>query len=384
MRSFDFYNPVEVVFGDTAMERLSLLVPRAKKVLVTYGGGSIKNNGVYDRVMKALSRHKVIEFGGIEANPEYETLLKAADVCRKNNIGFILAVGGGSVLDGSKFIAGVANYAGDPWDFLSNKARPSVAIPLGSVMTLPATGSEMNANAVISRRELKQKRPFNSPKVLPKFAVLDPQTTKTLPKSQRINGVIDSFVHIMEQYLTDDAGAFVSDYMAEGLLRVLKDFGKTYVDEPDNMTIAGNIMWASTMALNGVIRCGVNSDWSTHGIGHILTAFYGIDHAITLAIVLPGVMQVMRENKKTKLLQYARNVWGITDGSEEEIIDKVIEKTEAFFRELGAKTRINEFGITENVPVLIADEMERIQILPAGEKRDMDHDTIKKILEIRM
>lgn len=310
MKNFVFNNPVEIVFGDNAIESLTRLVPTDKKVMITYGGGSIKKNGVYDQVMASLSKHRIVEFGGIEANPEFETLVKAAAVCRKERVGFILAVGGGSVLDGSKFIAAIADYAGDPWDFLDGKARPSVAIPLGSVMTLPATGSEMNANAVVSRRELKEKRPFNSPKVLPLFAILDPTITRTLPVAQRTNGVIDTFVHIMEQYLTTNGGAWVSDNIAEGLLRVLVEHGQSYVDEPENITVAGNVMWASTMALNGVIRLGADSDWSTHAIGHILTAFYGLDHAITLAIVLPGVMQVMRENKHAKLLQYGKIVWG--------------------------------------------------------------------------
>lgn len=384
MKNFVFHNPVEVVFGDNAIESLSRLVPADKKIMITYGGGSIKKNGVYDKVKAALSKHRIVKFGGIEANPEYETLVKAADICCKERVGFILAVGGGSVLDGSKFISAVANYAGDPWDFLDGKARPSVTIPLGSVMTLPATGSEMNANAVVSRRELKEKRPFNSPKVLPQFAILDPTTTKSLPKSQRINGVIDSFVHIMEQYLTTDGGAWVSDNISEGLLRVLADHGQTYVDEPEDMTVAGNIMWASTMALNGVIRLGADTDWSTHAIGHILTAFYGLDHAITLAVVLPGVMQVMRENKHAKLLQYGKIVWGITDGSEEERIDLAIQKTEEFFRQLGAKTRLSEFDITEDTPTLIAEKMESIGLLPCGEHGDMDIDVVKEILKLRV
>lgn len=383
MRNFEFYNPVKIVFGEGSIAKLKSLVPRDKKVMLTYGGGSIKKNGVYDQVKDALSGYRIIEFGGIEANPEYETLRKAAEICRKEKVGFLLAVGGGSVLDGTKFIAAISNYAGEAWDFLDGKARPSVAIPLGSVMTLPATGSEMNANAVVSRREMKEKRPFNSPLVLPQFAVLDPATTKTLPESQRINGVIDTYVHIMEQYLTTDGGAWVSDNLSEGLLRVLVEHGKDYVEKPDDITVAANIMWASTMALNGIIRLGADSDWSTHGIGHILTAFYGLDHAITLAIVLPGVMQVMRTNKKAKLLQYAKVVWGITEGSEEDRIDTVIQKTEEFFRMLGAKTKLHEFGITEDTPTLVADKMQSIGLLPCGEHRDMDYDTVKEILSLR-
>ncbi len=384
MKNFVYHNPVKVVFGDTAIESISGLVPRGKKVMMTYGGGSIKKNGVYDRVMTALSTHDVVEFGGIEANPEYETLLKAAEICCKESVGFLLAVGGGSVLDGTKFISAVVGYSGEAWDLLSGKARPNVVLPVGSVMTLPATGSEMNGSAVISRREWKEKRALMSSKLLPKFALLDPVTTISLPRAQRVNGVIDSFAHIMEQYLTFDAGARVSDNISEGLLRVLVEKGKDYVEKPDDIVVAGNVMWASTMALNGIISLGTVTDWSTHTIGHILTAYYGLDHAISLAVVLPGVMQVMREKKKSKLLRYANAVWGITKGSEEERIDKVIEQTEAFFRELGAKTRISEFGISEDVPTIIAERMKSIGLLPCGEHRDMDVNVVKEILTLRM
>ncbi|HPE87204.1 MAG: iron-containing alcohol dehydrogenase [Bacteroidales bacterium] len=384
MKNFTFHNPVEVVFGDGAIEKLSVLVPRDKKILITYGGGSIKRNGIYDQVIATLPKRKLYEFGGIEANPEFETLCKAADFCRSNQIGFILAVGGGSVIDGSKFIASAAKYAGDPWDFLSRKAKPSFTLPLGCVLTLPATGSEMNGNAVISRREIKQKNSFGSSKLLPQFAILEPATTKTLPVPQRINGVIDAFAHVMEQYLTYPAGAFISDNLAEGILRTLTDLGKTYVENPDNLDIAGNIMWASSLALNGLISCGVTSDWSTHGIGHILTAYYEIDHAITLAIVLPGVMDVMRENKKEKLLQYADRIWGITKGSEDDRINQAIEKTESFFRGLGAKTKISEFAIQEDVPHRVAEALKNQDSLPLGEHQDMDYDTIVKILQSRV
>ncbi|PID93932.1 MAG: NADH-dependent alcohol dehydrogenase [Bacteroidetes bacterium] len=384
MQNFEFYNPVKIIFGIDTLGKLSRLIPVDQHILLTYGGGSIKRNGVYDQVKKALSGHQVSEFGGIEANPEYETLLKAATLCRTHKIDFILSVGGGSVLDGTKFIAAAARYEGDPWDFFTKGVRVVDALPMGAVMTLPATGSEMNAGAVISRREQKEKRTFYGTKLMPRFAILDPQTTRSLPPSQRINGVVDSFVHIMEQYLTIDAGAWVSDAFSESLLNVLVEHGQTYVDDPENMDVAGNIMWASTMALNGLIRMGAVTDWSTHAIGHVLTAFYGLDHAITLAIVLPGVMQRMRNHKKEKLLRYAQKVWNLSEGSPETRIDKAIVQTEAFFRQLGAKTRFHEWGITEECPEQIAQQMDRIGLLPIGEHQNMDAAVIKEILTLRL
>ena len=384
MNNFRFYNPVEVVFGSNTISNLSTLVPRDKKVLITYGGGSIKSNGVYNQVMAALPKHRIVEFGGIEPNPEYETLCKAAQICKNEHIGFILSVGGGSVLDGSKFIAAAAKYAGEPWDFFNGKAQPIMAIPLGSVMTMPATGSEMNFNAVISRRELNEKRALRNPKILPKFTVLDPDTTISIPVRQRINGVVDSFVHIMEQYLTFDNGAYVSDNMAEGLLLTLVDHGKTYVQDPNNKTTASNIMWTSTMALNGLISCGVVSDWSTHGIGHIFTALYGLDHAQTLAVILPGVMHVMRVGKQEKILRYGNRIWGIVDGTAEERVDLAIAKTEEFFKSLGAKTRLSEYNIgNESIDAVVA-ELEKQNLLPLGENKNMDAQIIRDIISSRL
>ena len=384
MNNFRFYNPVEVVFGSNTIANLSTLVPRDKKVLITYGGGSIKKNGVYDQVMAALPKHRIVEFGGIEPNPEYETLCKAAQICKKEHIGFILSVGGGSVLDGSKFIAAAAKYAGDPWDFLNGKAQPILAIPLGSVMTLPATGSEMNFNAVISRRELNEKRALRNYRLLPKFTVLDPDITISLPVRQRTNGVVDSFVHVMEQYLTFDNGAYVSDNMAEGLLLTLVDHGKTYVQEPNNKPIAANIMWASTMALNGLISCGIVSDWSTHGIGHIFTALYGLDHAQTLAIILPGVMDIMRDDKQEKILRYGNRIWGIVDGTTEERVNLAIAKTEEFFKSLGAKTRLSEYNIGNEAIDAVVAELEKQNLLPLGEHKNMDAQIVRDIISSRM
>ncbi len=344
MQNFTFHNPVKMIFGKGSIQQLGALVPPDLKILMTYGGGSIKQNGVYEQVKQALADRTMIEFGGIQPNPRYETLMNAVEICRREGIGFLLSVGGGSVLDGTKFIA-VATYFtdGDPWDIVARSAPAGKALPIGCVLTLPATGSEMNMVSVISRDSTQEKLPFGNPAVFPQFSILDPETTLSLPLRQTRNGVVDAFVHVMEQYMTFPADAALQDRQSEALLLTLLDEGPKVVNTPENTAARANIMWVAAQALNGLVACGVPQDWTTHMIGHELTAFYGLDHAQTLAVVMPAVWQHEKKAKAAKLEQYAERVLGLPPS--EEAADQAIRKTEEFFRSLGVKTRLSEYGI---------------------------------------
>jgi NADP-dependent alcohol dehydrogenase len=379
MNNFTYRNPVELVFGKGTIAELRRLVPQGDKVLFAYGGGSIKKNGVYDQVRAALEGRDVLEFAGIEPNPRYETCMKAVDLCRREGVGFLLAVGGGSVLDAVKFIAAAVPFQGEPWDILAKHAKVEAALPLGSVLTLPATGSEMNGNSVISRDETREKLAFYSPLVYPKFSILDPETTFTLPPRQTANGVVDAFAHTMEQYMTYPADAPLQDRMAEAILSTLIEIGPKLLEHPHDYQLRANMMWTATMALNGLIGLGVPQDWATHGIGHELTALYGMDHGQTLAVVMPAVWRFKFADKKAKLAQYAERVWGVA-GTEEEKAKAAIEKTEEFFRLLGVKTRLAEYGAenaVEQVPPRLA---QRGVVL--GERRDIGPDQVREILRL--
>lgn len=350
MNNFVFQNPTKLIFGKGEIARLSKLVEKDRKILMTYGGGSIKRNGVYDQVMTALKGYDIIEFGGIEANPDYSTLMKAVDICRTQDIDFILAVGGGSIIDGTKFIATAAKFEGeDAWDILSKKSRLPKPVDFASVLTLPATASEMNNGAVISRRDRQEKLAFHNPEGYPKFSILDPDVVLTLPAKQISNGIVDIYAHTLEQYLTTCLDTKVMDRWAESLLLTLIDEAPELLSGNPSYDSRANFMLTATMGLNGFISMGVDEDWATHMIGHELTALCGLDHGETLAIVHPGVMDVMRKEKHGKLLQYARRVWNITIENEEQAIDEAIERTENFFRSIGKKTRLSEYGIGDDV-----------------------------------
>lgn len=350
MNNFVFQNPTKLVFGKGEIKRLSKLIDKNKKILITYGGGSIKRNGVYEQVIKALEGYDIVEFSGIEANPDYSTLMKAVDICRTQNIDFILAVGGGSIIDGTKFIATAAKFEGeDAWDILSKKERLPKPMDFASVLTLPATASEMNNGAVISRRDRQEKLAFHNPEGYPKFSILDPDVVLTLPAKQISNGIVDIYAHTLEQYLTTCLDTKVMDRWAESLLLTLIEEAPELLSENPSYDSRANFMLTATMGLNGFISMGVDEDWATHMIGHELTALCGLDHGETLAIVHPGVMDIMRKEKHGKLLQYARRVWNITIENEEQAIDEAIERTENFFRSIGKKTRLSEYGIGDDI-----------------------------------
>ncbi|MPQ48015.1 iron-containing alcohol dehydrogenase [Marinifilum sp. N1E240] len=384
MENFDFYNPVTVLFGKGKIAELDKHISKDAKILMTYGGGSIKKNGVYDQVMEALKDFNVTEFGGIEPNPHFETLMKAVDIVRDEKIDFLLAVGGGSVLDGTKFIAAAANYKGeDEWDILAKRANIDSAVEIGAVLTLAATGSEMNSGGVITKAATKEKMAFGNPLLFPKFSVLDPETTYSLPMRQITNGIVDAYVHVMEQYLTYPVNSPVQDRFAEGLLLTLIEEGpKAVATETPDYENRANLMWAATMALNGLIGMGVKSDWATHMIGHELTAFHGIDHAVTLAIVLPGLLTQLKEQRGEKLLQYAERVWNITEGSDEERKTLAIQKTEEFFQSVGIATRLSDHNVGQDSIDIISNRFKErgyVGMLP-----DVAVTDVAEILEARL
>ncbi|MDR7088360.1 iron-containing alcohol dehydrogenase [Cellvibrio fibrivorans] len=382
MQNFTFSNPTKIVFGEGQIKEIANLVPAGARILVTYGGGSIKKNGVYDQVVKALEGKTWFEFSGIEPNPHYETLMKAVELVKKEKIDFLLPVGGGSVIDGTKLIAAAVNFEGEPWDIMAKHQPFFSALPIGCVLTLPATGTESNGNSVITKAATQEKLSFGSPLVYPQFAILDPTTTYSLPPRQIANGAVDAFVHIMEQYLTYPVDAKVQDRFAEGLLMTLIEEGPRSLKEPTNYAVRANVMWAATMALNGLIGVGVPQDWATHMIGHELTAMHGLDHAQTLAVVLPAVMQHQRDKKRAKLLQYGRRVWNLNHADEDALIDAAIAATKNFFEQMGTPTTLSGYGVgRDSIPKLV-DMLVKHELLALGEHGVITPEVSREILEL--
>lgn len=386
MTNFDLYNPVNYVFGKGQIAKLSELVPNNVKILLTYGGGSIFKNGVYDQVKAALPAAEIVEFSGIEPNPRFETLMKAVQIIREQNIGFILAVGGGSVIDGTKFISAAVNYKGDEADILRKRILfkdVNEVIPFGTVLTLPATGSEMNSGAVVSIEATQEKLTLGGAALFPKFSIVDPTVIQSLPKRQLQNGVVDAFTHVMEQYLTYTHDALLQDRIAESILQTLIEIGPGVVENPTDYKLASNFVWSATMALNGLIQKGVPSDWATHMIGHELTALYEIDHARTLAIIGPNLYRVMFDSKKEKLAQYGQRVWNLTGASTEEIAEKAIEKTVEFLHTMGMKTKLSENAeAIEKTADIVVQRFEERGWLAMGERQNITLDKVREIVEM--
>ena len=384
MLNFEYKNPTKIIFGKEQMEKLSKEIPQEAKILMTYGGGSIKKNGVYEEVKKALAGFNIVEFGGIPANPEYEVLLQALEVIKSEKIDFILAVGGGSVIDGTKFLSAAALYDGDsPWELLTNRVPIQEGLPFGTVLTLPATGSEMNSSTVISRKETQEKLAMGGPGLFPVFSILDPSVIKSIPERQLANGVADAFTHVLEQYMTYPAGALLQDRFAESILQTLVEVAPKIIKDPSDYEAAANFMWSCTMALNGLIQKGVPTDWAVHAMGHELTALYGIDHARTLAIITPSHYRYNFVHKQKKLAQYAKRVWGITAGSMEEMAQAGIEKTETFFHSLNIKTRLSEYTDTyEGTAQTISKRFTDRGWLGLGEHKSLKPEDVEKIVEM--
>lgn len=344
MKNFEFKNPTKIIFGKGEINKIAVEIPSNAKILLLYGGGSIKKNGIYEQVKTALAAFEIEEFGGIPANPEYAVLKEALTVIKDKKITFLLAVGGGSVIDGTKFLSSAAEYKGeDPWDILDKKIPTKKGMPFGTVLTLPATGSEMNSGAVITRAETKQKLTMGGPGLFPLFSVLDPSVIQSIPHRQIANGLADAFTHVLEQYMTYPAGAKLQDRIAEGILQTLIEVAPIVLKDPTDYEASSNFMWSCTMALNGLIQKGVPTDWAIHMMGHELTALFGIDHARTLAILTGSHYSYNFNTKKEKLAQYAERVWGVTEGSLDEKAKVGIEKTVAFFHSLGIETKLSEY-----------------------------------------
>ena len=383
MLNFELVNPVKILFGKGEITKIKKLVPKKANVLLLYGKGSIKKNGVYDQVTQALSGHNTIDFGGIPANPEYAILLEALAIIKKENISFILAVGGGSVIDGAKFLSSAALFEGEnPWDILAKRIRTDKGMPFGTVLTLPATGSEMNSGSVISRKETGEKLAMGGPGLFPQFSILDPTVVASIPNRQLANGITDAYTHVLEQYMTYPIGADLQDRFAESIMNSLIETAPKLMDNPSDYTIAANFMWCCTMALNGLIQKGVPTDWAIHAMGHELTALHGIDHARTLAIIAPRHYAYFLENKKEKLAQYGERVWNITEGSLEERAKKAIDKTEYFFQSLDIPTRISEYATDySETAVKVSSALENRGWTALGEHKNVTPDAVKAIVE---
>lgn len=384
MNNFEFKNPTKIIFGKDSIEKLESEIPNKAKVLLLYGGGSIKKNGIYDQVKKALSKFDVIEFGGIPANPEYSVLMDALKVIKDENITYLLAVGGGSVIDGTKFLSAAAIYNGEtPWDILTQNIRTEKGMPFGTVLTLPATGSEMNSGAVITRKETKEKLAMGGPGLFPEFSILDPQVIASIPKRQLANGLTDAFTHVLEQYMTYSIGALLQDRFAESILQTIIEVAPKILKDPTDYKAASNFMWSCTMALNGLIQKGVPNDWAVHAIGHELTALFGIDHARTLAVIAPSHYKFNFETKKEKLAQYAERVWNITEGSTDDKAYAAIEKTVDFFHELGIDTKLSDYTKDyEGTAEKISQRFTNRGWLGLGEHQNLSPDKVEKIVKM--
>jgi NADP-dependent alcohol dehydrogenase len=384
MLNFDFYNPTNYIFGENQTEKLATLIPKDSKILLVYGGGSIFKNNVYNQVISALKDFEVIEFGGVEANPEYETLIKAIDVIKNEKVTFILAVGGGSVIDGVKFISAATHFEGDRLDILRNRILfkdTSKVVPFGTVLTIPATGSEMNSGAVISVVATQEKLTLGGSALFPKFSICDPTVIESLPKRQLQNGVMDAFVHTLEQYLTYPHDAILQDKIAESILQTLIEIGPTVVENPSDYKLASNFMWSCTMALNGLIQKGVPSDWATHMIGHELTALYKIDHARTLTIIGPNVYKTMFETKKEKLAQFGKNIFNLT-GAVDEVAEKALQKLIEFYQTMGMPTKLSDCAENyQNTAEIVVNRFEKRGWKALGERQNITLAKVKEIVE---
>lgn len=385
MKNFTFHNTTKIIFGRDQIPKIVNEIPKNNKVMIIYGGGSVKRNGSLEKVRGSLKDHTIYEFGGIEANPHYETLMQAVALVKDKGVDFLLALGGGSVIDGTKFVAAAACYEGDAWDIV--KSYGSVvkkALPVGCVLTIAATGSEMNNVAVVTRAETKDKLFFASPYVMPQFSVLEPELTFTLPQHQTANGVVDAFVHVLEQYVTFPVNAKVQDRLAEGLLNTLKEEGPKVLVNPTDFDARANIMWAATMALNGLLSTGTPADWASHLIGQEITGLYGLDHACTLAVMIPAIWKFNLADKKQKLAQYGERVWNIPASDTETMAIQAIDATVAFFETLGIKTRLSDYGLGEDSIPAVIDKLKEHGHVALGEHGNITPEKVEAVLKIAL
>jgi len=381
MLNFSYFNPTRIFFGEHAIERAVALVPEEARVMILYGRSSAVKYGVVSELRSALKKRWMVVFGGVEPNPEYDQLMPGIDLAVREGVDFIIGIGGGSVIDAAKFIAAAVGYSQDPWTFVMDRgATIRGALPVGAVVTMPASGSEANNRAVISRRSVGIKRAFMNDHLFPLFAALDPTKTFSLPPRYIGNGVVDTYVHVLEQYLTYPVGGEVQDRLAEGLLLLLLNQGPKALEDPYNYTVRANLMWSATLGLNGLIGAGVPQDWAAHRAGYELTMLYGLDHAQTLAVLVPAMMDVRREVKREKLLQYGERVWSMKEGAPDERIEKAISLTRNFFEKMGLSTRMSGYGVHDFDVDLVVQKLEEHAVLPLGEKLDIDAEVMRSIL----
>ncbi|NMC55403.1 MAG: iron-containing alcohol dehydrogenase [Chloroflexi bacterium] len=381
MDNFTFFNPTRIVFGKGAIASLPKYLPADHSILMLYGGGSIKKNFIYDHVKSALAGYRVIEFGGVPSNPEYEVCMQAVDVVLREKVSFILAVGGGSVIDAAKFIAAAArNPQVEAWDIVSKKVPFSGALPVGVVLTLAATGSEMNNISVISRQSTQEKYAFSSDSLYPQFSILDPQTTYTLPVKQIRNGLVDAFIHVGEQYMTYPNNNPLVDRQAEAVFSTLVEVAPGALRAPADYDARAAYMWCATQALNGHLRCGAPQDWATHRIGHELTALYGLAHAESLAPIWISLLRYKLEHKVEKLAQYGRRVWNLETSDPRSLAGQAIEKTEAFFNSTGMPTHLREFGVDAKAAAREIERRFTERKVVWGEKQDITPEASAEIV----
>lgn len=385
MFNFEYFNPTRIVFGEKSIDKLDKLVPENANILITYGRGSVKKYGTLEKVKNALGNRKISEFGGIEPNPPYETLIEGIELVKKENINFLLAIGGGSVIDGTKFIAAATFYEGDPLTILENGSKGPThlnkTIPFGTILTLPAAGSEMNCVSVVTQKTIKCKFRFFSESLFPKFSILDPTITYTLPQRQVANGIVDTFIHVTEQYLTYPVDARIQDRYAESILQTLIEIGKETIENPNDYNSRANLIWAATSAQNGIIGVGVPQDWSSHKISYEITSLFGVDHAQALAIIMPYLINNRKESKRLKLLQFAKRVWNIEEPNEDLAIEKSIEKTREFFEELGVKTHLSDYGIKADDINIIIENLTKHGNIALSERQDITPEISREILQ---
>lgn len=360
MENFTYYNPVQLIFGKGQMEQLSMLIPNyGKKVLLVYGGGSIKRNGVYEKVQEQLNKigAEVHELSGVEPNPKLSTVKQGVEICKQHGIEFLLAVGGGSVIDCTKLIAAASKYDGDPWDFVIKKATPEAALPLGTVLTLAATGSEMNAGSVITNWDTHEKYGWGSPLVFPKFSILDPTNTFTVPKNQTVYGMVDMMSHVFEQYFSHTTNSPLQDRMCESVLKTVIETAPKLLNDLENYEYRETILYNGTIALNGTLSMGVIGDWATHNIEHAVSAVYDIPHGGGLAILQPNWMKYVLSEGTAKFKQMAVRVFNVSDEgkTDEEVALEGIEKLREFWTSIGAPSSLADYNIDDSKLDLMAE-----------------------------
>lgn len=389
MNSFTFHNPTKILFGEGMVDQLGEQIAAlgSKTVLLVYGGGSIKKTGLYDRVLKQLKQIGVraVELPGVEPNPRVSTVRRGIELCRSEQVDLVLAVGGGSVIDAAKAVAVGVPYEGDVWDFLIRKAKIEAALPLATVLTLSATGSEMNGGAVITDWEQKLKKSFSSPYSYPKFSILDPTLTYTVPVNQTVNGIVDTMSHVMEQYFSQTTNTPLQERLCESILQTVIENGEKALKDPSHPEARANLMLCSTYALNGgMISVGMQGDWATHGMEHEVSAIYDIAHAEGLAILFPNWMKYVYRERIERFVQFAVRVWGIDpEGkSDEEIALAGIQATRDYFTRIGAPARLSDLNIGDDQLQRMADEAVRFG--PIGWFKKLNSEDVLAILRMSL